>query len=724
MESHANQDSDDPRIKRVLFLCQANAGRSQMAEGWARQLYPQSIAAFSAGLTPHEVSPRAIQVMAEAGVDISGARSKSIEEFLGQHFDLVVTMCSEADEQCPLFPGQVERLQRNFDNPAKLAATAKDESEALAHYRRIRDEIREFIAALPGVLGLAPALETHLGEMEEPFAVALAQIEHADLPARIWRYDHTVWKENPAEINNRLGWLHAPDEMRGTIAEYERFADQVCAAGFTHALLLGMGGSSLAPEVFRRVFGVGTGRLDLDVLDSTDPDAIREKTGRSDPRRTLYIVSTKSGGTVETLSLFKYCYRLVVSAVGRERAGSFFVAITDPGSGLEELGKQLAFRHVFLADPNVGGRYSALTAFGLVPAALCGVDISRLLERAVSVAVNCAVQPCPVRGDVAAIGLGAFLGGLARTGRDKLTLVIGRPIEPFGAWIEQLIAESTGKEGRGILPVVGEPALAPDRYAADRQFVHIGLAGDESNEARTAAIAAAGQPVARMRLRDIYDLGVQCFVWEMATAIAGSLIGINPFDQPNVETAKVQAREMVAAYQKSGRLPADEPSASEDGIDIYTPFATSGIADAFTKLLARGAKGDGSPRSYVAIQAYLHPGAKIDARLQALRTHLAAREQFAVTVGYGPRFLHSTGQLHKGDAGHGLFVQFTSEHSADLPIPDMPGGETSSLSFGVLELAQALGDRRALVAAGRQVIRLHLGRDPLKNLDTIIRALA
>ncbi|MFQ5857881.1 MAG: glucose-6-phosphate isomerase, partial [Anaerolineae bacterium] len=381
------------------------------------------------------------------------------------------------------------------------------------------------------------------------------------------------------------------------------------------------------------------------------------------------------------------------------------------------LADRYKFRATFLNDPNIGGRYSALSYFGLVPAALVGVDVPRLLDRALATACGC--ESCVTAEDNPGAWLGVIMGELAKAGRDKVTIVTSPRIASFGDWLEQLIAESTGKEGKGILPVVGEPLGTPDVYGDDRLFVYLGLDGRTRNHPRHAdghtsydaeslaaiqALEDAGHPAVGLHLHDRYDLGGQCFLWEMATAVVGHRLGINPFDQPNVESAKVRAREMVAAYQKEGALPEDKPA----------PL-TSEALDGF---LVQAQPGD-----YIAIQAYVTPAAETDAALQALRTRLRDRTRLATTVGYGPRFLHSTGQLHKGDAGNGLFIQFTADDPQDVPIPDEAGSPASSITFGVLKAAQALGDRQALLDAGRRVIRFHLGDNVVGGLKQLADAL-
>ncbi|MDY7075709.1 MAG: bifunctional transaldolase/phosoglucose isomerase [Chloroflexota bacterium] len=540
---------------------------------------------------------------------------------------------------------------------------------------------------------------------------ALAEMQQQQIMARLWAHDHTVWKPEPAEITNRLGWLNVAEAMLEDIPRLEKLVEAASADGYTHALLLGMGGSSLAPAVFRMTFGAGekdhAGRphLDLAVLDSTDPGAVLAHATRLDPAHTLFIVATKSGSTVETLSFFKFFYNRVIEAVGQDQAGAHFVAITDPGSRLVDIAQRQNFRATFLNDPNIGGRYSALSYFGLVPAALVGVDLETLLHRALTMVCNCNSCNCAIRGDNNGARLGAIMSELAQAGRDKLTLVSSPPIVSFGNWVEQLIAESTGKEGQGILPVVGEPLGPPEVYGDDRIFVYLQLEGDETYDVDLSILEAAGHPVVRLHLRDLYDLGGQFFLWEMATAVASHRLGINPFDQPNVEAAKVLARRMAAEYQEKGVLPSGDSA----------PLTS----EALNEFLVQAQAGD-----YVTLQAYVQPTPETDVVLTALRAWLRDHTRLATTVGYGPRFLHSTGQLHKGDGGRGLFIQFTADDPRDAPIPDRAGSPDSTMTFGVLKTAQALGDRQALLDAGRRVIRFHLGTDVVGGLRRLMEALS
>ena len=479
-----------------------------------------------------------------------------------------------------------------------------------------------------------------------------------------------------------------------------------------------MGGSSLAPDLFRRTFGVREGYLDLRVLDSTDPAAVKEQGDRLDPSRTLFIVSSKSGTTAETLSHLKYFFNQTAGIVGGDQAGRHFIAITDPHSSLQALARDLGFRKVYLNDPDIGGRYSALSFFGLVPAALLGLDLELLLKRAGMMASLCSPGGGLPGSGNPGIVLGAVMGTLHNCGLDKLTLVTSPSLGALGAWLEQLLAESTGKEGKGILPVDGEVPGRPEVYGQDRIFVYLTLAGEDPYGPMMEGLAEAGHPLVSIRLADLYDVGGEFFRWEVATATAAHVMGINPFDQPNVEAAKVQARRMLEEYRKEGRLPAEDPSLTERGIEVYSDLPGRDLKTVFSSFLQTGRQGD-----YVALQAYLPPTPEAALALGELRHLIRERRKVATTVGFGPRFLHSTGQLHKGDGGNGLFIQITAHDPEDLPIPDEAGKEGSSISFGVLKTAQAMGDRQALLDAGRRVIRFHLKGDVVEGIRRLKEAM-
>jgi len=488
----------------------------------------------------------------------------------------------------------------------------------------------------------------------------LQRLDEDKVIPRIWRKDHTVWKSDPTEITNRLGWLSVMDLMHERVGELEAFAEQGAADGFETAVLLGMGGSSLAPEVFARTFGTAEGALELIVLDTTHPDTIARVSGQLDLRTTLFIVASKSGTTTETLSHFAYFWSQV-------RDGTHFVAITDPGTPLEVLARERGFRAVFLNPDDIGGRYSALSYFGLVPAALIGAPLHELLDRAEEMAtasagmVPAAQSPGPM--------LGAVMGECAKAGRDKVTLFLPDEIASFGNWVEQLIAESTGKEDVGIVPIVGEPLGDPSVYGDDRVFVAIG------EHEGFDALEALGHPVVRIAYDDPEQIGADFFRWEMATAVACYVLGINAFDQPNVQEAKDATKEILA----SGAV--EDPGLDELGV-----------------LLKEVASGD-----YVAILAYIDRTSETEDLLQTVRMAIRDRYRVATTVGFGPRFLHSTGQLHKGGANNGVFIQVVDrDRGTDLDIPDAP------YSFGTLIDAQALGDLRSLRNRGRRVARVAL----------------
>jgi glucose-6-phosphate isomerase len=543
-------------------------------------------------------------------------------------------------------------------------------------------------------------MSVNLNGHQSTVDTALAEIRDNQIVKRIWQHDHTVWRSDPTEITNRLGWLHSPENMPENVDRIMGMVEAVRNDGYTHVLLLGMGGSSLAPEMFAKVFGESADGLQLAILDSTDPDMLLDRAKDLDLSKTLFIVATKSGGTAETFSAFKYFCNQLLETMDADAAGQHFIAITDPGSTLVDLASQYNFRNTFLNDPNIGGRYSALSFFGLVPAALVGVDLETLLERAQTAACNAESCNCPVGGDNAGARLGAIMGELAKAGRDKVTIITSPAIASFGDWVEQLIAESTGKDGTGILPVVGETPGAPDAYGNDRLFVYIRLEGDDTRDAALTALEKAGHPVVTLLVKDAYDIGGQFFLWEMATTVAGARLGIQPFDQPNVEAAKVLAREMVAEYMAKGKLPAGETAPLTD--------------EALKTFLSQARPGD-----YVSIHAYVHPTPVTDAALNDLRLRLRDKLKLATTVGYGPRFLHATGQLHKGDGGNGLFIQLTPEAMQDVPIPDEAGRPAAAMTFGVLKNAQALGDAQALRNAGRRVIRLALGTDVVGGLNRL-----
>ena len=582
------------------------------------------------------------------------------------------------------------------------AITAKLQVDGVASFAQSFVSLMESVnAKRRKLLAQRMMISAELGDYQEAVNAALQESQQQEIVKRIWAHDYTVWKPEPQEISNRLGWLTIAETMESNLQSMSAFVDGLKNDGYTDVVLLGMGGSSLAPEVFRSTFGVSDGFLALTVLDSTDPGAVLAVERKIDLKKSLFIVATKSGGTAETFSFFKYFYNRVSAELGSANAGAHFAVVTDPGSKLVDTAEKYGFRATFLNDPNIGGRYSALSYFGLLSAAVLGVDISRLLDSAHIAACNAGGGNCGPSNNNNAELLGVILGELAKAGRDKMTLITSPQLASFGDWVEQLIAESTGKEGKGILPVVGEKIGVPQSYGADRLFVYLRLDGDDTYDDQVQALAEAGHPVVKIPLAELSDLGGQFFTWEMATAVAGQRLAIQPFDQPNVEAAKVLARQMIAAYQENGSLPEGE-----------TAEATAANLQQF---LDQAHVGD-----YIALQAYIQPTSAADSALQELRLQLREKSGLAVTIGYGPRFLHSTGQLHKGDRGNGLFVQFTADMPEDIPIPDEAGKPESGMTFGILKTSQVLGDGAALRQEKRRVIHFHLGNNPAQGIRALI----
>ena len=552
----------------------------------------------------------------------------------------------------------------------------------------------------------------NLEPYEEEFGRGLAELAGRKIIPRIWEKDWTVWKPEPGEIANRLGWLTSPRAMKAKARCLHAFAASARRAGFTRALVLGMGGSSLAPLVMASVFQTRRGFLDLDVLDSTAPEAVLRARRNHPVRKSLFIVSSKSGTTAETSSFFGFFWNAVEAAVGQAAAPGHFAVITDPGTPLEALAGRLGIKNVFHGDPEIGGRFSALSPFCLVPATLKGIPVSGMLEAGLGMSRRCR-EARDLRANPGAL-LGTILGVLALRGRDKLTIILPDRLQSFGLWLEQLIAESTGKEGRGILPVEGESFRGPGLDLGDRLFVHVGTKAEARNDGRLTGLVDAGQPVVNIALPPSYQLGGQFFLWEFATAVAGRFLGINPFDQPDVESAKIRSRETLAVFRATGALPPEKPRFKVKGISIFSDLEARSAADCLGKFLAGAA-----PGGYIAIQAFLAPGKRIQASLDMVRSRLADKTGLPTTAGFGPRFLHSTGQLHKGDAGRGLFLQITAQDRFDAAIPDEPGSKTSTFSFGILKAAQARGDYEALKAAGRRVLRIEIGSDSPAGLRQV-----
>jgi transaldolase / glucose-6-phosphate isomerase len=527
-------------------------------------------------------------------------------------------------------------------------------------------------------------------DLEQAVAERVKRAADEDLAQRVWRHDESLWGgPGVPEIGNRLGWLTVSDSLLEEAGDLEAFARDLAAEGYKDAVLLGMGGSSLAPEVLRRSFGRVKGALGLHVLDSTDAGAILDVESKLDLEHTIFVVSTKSGGTIETLSLARY----FEERLGGD-AGEQFIAITDPGSSLVELAKQHGWRRVFLADPDIGGRYSALSHFGMVPAALAGIDIRAILESAQVAEQRC--QPHEQSVDNSGLWLGLLVGELALHGRDKLTFVVDEPISSFGLWAEQLVAESTGKHGRGILPVAGEPLATAEVYGEDRVFLHLRNAEspDAERDAAIEALGEAGHPTVVVNVDGATALGSLFFFAEFATAVAGWVLEINPFDQPNVQEAKDNTAKVLDAYSKDGRLPE-----AEDADDAKLKALLDQL----------------EPGKYLAIMGYLEPSEEFDSAICNLRSAIRRHTPVTTTYGYGPRFLHSTGQFHKGGPKTGVFLQLIHDGDRDAEVPE------AGYSFTTLKNAQAIGDLQTLREHGLPAERIRLEGDPVQALERLTK---
>jgi glucose-6-phosphate isomerase len=534
-------------------------------------------------------------------------------------------------------------------------------------------------------------------EQARTIAARVASSAGDDVLRRIWAKDDTLWPAGDDLPSQRLGWLTIAGRSLARVDELTAFAEELSAEGFTDCVLLGMGGSSLAPEVLRQTFGTAADALRLHVLDSTHPDAVTAIERRVPLATTLFLLSSKSGGTLEPRSMHAYFHARVPD--GRQWA-----AVSDPGTALEALAQQQGFRRVFHGAPDIGGRYSALSAFGVVPGALIGADVRGLLERAEVATHTAAPIPDPAH-PAPALWLGLALGELASRGRDKLTFVVDPPLASLGLWLEQLVAESSGKHGKGIVPIADEPLAAAEAYGDDRVFVHVRDEGsaNEATAQRLVALTSSGQPVITVPFADALDVGAQFFHWELAAAVACHVLGVNAFDQPNVQEAKDLTVATIEAYVRDGAFPAADADAVEGD-----------AAAAALRALLDAHAGSGS---YVATMAYLTQDAALDEALTALRTAIRARTRAATTVGYGPRFLHSTGQLHKGGPASGVFVQLVDDGTAGVEVPG------AGYDFAALVRSQALGDGRALRERGLPFLRIHLPDDAATGIAALAAAL-
>jgi glucose-6-phosphate isomerase len=554
---------------------------------------------------------------------------------------------------------------------------------------------------------LAAAVKTTIGEWQSGGKIQ-----------RLWKRDAKLWTGD--DEANWLGWLDITEYQIAHPIELRNLAKEVWSAGFKDVLLLGMGGSSLCPEVLQMTFGRIAGYPNLHVLDSTDPAQVKASENKIDIARTLFIVSSKSGSTLEPNIFKQYFFERAKQVVGVDKAGSHFMAITDPGSKMQQVAEADRFRHIFFGRPSIGGRYSALSNFGMAPAAVMGIDTKKFLDRTQEMVRACgelAVEENP--GAV----LGIILGAAALAGRDKVTIVTSPDISDLGAWLEQLLAESTGKVGKGIIPVDREALASPEVYGNDRLFayVHTEHATDVVVDAKIAALEKAGHPVVRISMADIYDLGAEFFRWEFATAVAGAIIGINAFNQPDVEASKVATRNLTTEYEKKGSLPPEKPVLDGD-IKLFTD-------DKNAAELARAAGGDRSLGGYLrahlgrigrgdyfAVLGYIQMNAEHEKALQAIRHAVRDKKHVATCLGFGPRFLHSTGQAYKGGPNSGVLLQITCDDAVDLPVPQQ------KYTFGVVKAAQARGDFQVLAERGRRALRVHLGRDVEAGLTKLTAA--
>jgi len=537
---------------------------------------------------------------------------------------------------------------------------------------------------------------------------------------RFWKKDPSLWTRDGEET--WMGWIDIVERQQGDLAAFEALASDVKTAGFETVLLLGMGGSSLCPEVLAVTFGQQKGFPALHIVDSTDPVQVKAARDKVDLAKTLVVVASKSGSTLEPNVLKQYFFEEMKQVVGAHKAGSHFLAITDPGSKMEQVAKADGFRHIFYGDPQIGGRYSALSNFGVVAATIAGLDTAKLLSEA---AKAVAAAKLPVGEGNSAVDLGLILGSAANAGQDKITVFTSPEIYDLGAWLEQLIAESTGKLGKGITPVDREAIGPPEVYGKDRVFAYVRLSGtsDSKLDAQVAAIEAAGHPVIHIEIADRYEIFGQFFSWEIATAVAGSVMGINPFNQPDVESAKIETRKLTSAYEETGKLEERTPLLEDKGIKVYASetYAATTLKnkaeDATLAAFLRVHLDLLKAGDYFAALAFLPMFPDHEAAIQTFRHKVRDAKHVATCVGFGPRFLHSTGQDYKGGPNTGVFLQITADNAIDVPIPGQ------KYSFGVVITAQAAGDLAVLEARGRRTMRVHLGADVAAGLKTLSAAI-
>ena len=547
-------------------------------------------------------------------------------------------------------------------------------------------------------------------ELNQAFLAETKKLIKENIISRIWARDSSVWTND--DEAQWLGWLEIVAEELNDLQKYRDLRQDIDAAKFNNILLMGMGGSSLCPEVLAITFGVDN----FHILDSTVPAQVKAVESKLDPAKTLFIVASKSGSTLEPNCFKQYFFERVSQELGAENAGKLFIAITDPGSKMEQIARDDGFRHIFHGKPDIGGRFSALSAFGMAPAAVMGLEVERFLNSAGEMVKACKeTNPEDNPGAI----LGTILGVCHRNGRDKLTIFTSPEINDLGAWLEQLIAESTGKNDVSIIPVDREPVLPAEHYGDDRVFVYLKLKS-RPNDEQIGAVRATGQPFISIEIDDIYNLGQEFFRWEFATAVAGSIMRINPFNQPDVESAKIEARKITDEYEQTGELPEETPFYEENGIKLFTNENNTALLDQYVgeeKSLAKYLEAHLArleENDYFALLAYIEMNAENEKALQAIREKVLETKLVATCLGFGPRFLHSTGQAYKGGGNNGVFLQITSDDEFDLPVPGQ------KYSFGVVKTAQARGDFQVLLDRERRALRVHLGSDVKSGLDKLL----
>lgn len=557
--------------------------------------------------------------------------------------------------------------------------------------------------------------------LESAVTAASADWHKGGKVERLWKGDASLW--TGADEGNWLGWLHVAQSQLAQVQRFQAIAEEIKTGEFKHALLLGMGGSSLCPEVMRLTFNRIPGYPELHVLDSTDPAQIRAIENRLNLESTIFIVSSKSGGTLEPNIFKQYFFERARQVVGESQAGGRFIAITDPGSHMQQVAEKDHFRHIFFGSPTIGGRYSALSDFGMIPAAIMGIDVLRFLTITQKMVQDCRPEIPVVENPGVLLGL--TLGVLAQEGRDKVTLVLSPAIYDLGAWLEQLLAESTGKFGKGLIPVDRERLGAPEAYGNDRVFVYLRLAAapDTEQDKSVESLERAGQPVVRITVEDPYHLGAEFFRWEIATAVAGSIIGIHAFNQPDVEASKIATKRLTSEYELTGSLPAEAPFFQAGDIRLFADNANMSALrntaaretlEAYLKAhLSRLSSGD-----YFAVLGYIEMNETHEAALQTIRHAVRDAKRVATCLGFGPRFLHSTGQAYKGGPNSGVFLQITYDDAVDLPVPGQ------KYTFGVVKAAQARGDFQVLAERGRRALRVHFGTDLDAGLKALVAAIS